>query len=296
MEVSTKVKYLAGEVLYRSPLCRKLYVQARYPSEIKFSQEKKISHESNFQSILFFTTHKCASMYVGKTLKKVLSNQKNLKFIDLNAYRVAKGATISESGGTIVGAAEDIDDFEYKKRIYFEPFGYFFGPLRHPGYLSLANDINNYKVLLMLRDPRNMLTSLYYSIRDTHILPFASSDRRSRMLLERKKISSQSIDEFVLEYRIYWLERYKAYCQNFIGLDNVLFVKFEDMICNFNDWLESIINFVDLEVSQVEKQKIIASAAKNHNPISDYRQKLKPETIKQLNQDFFEVLSILQYE
>jgi hypothetical protein len=296
MEVSTKVKYLAGEVLYRSSLCRRIYIQIRYPSEIKFSKYHNNDHESNCRSILFFTTHKCASMYVGKTLKQVLSNQHNIKFIDLNAYRVAKGATISESSGTIVGAAEDIDDLEYKKRIYFKPFGYFFGPLRHPGYIRLANDANDYKILLMLRDPRNMLTSLYSSIKYNHILPFASSERRERMLLDRQKLSLQSIDEFVLEYRFYWLERYKTYCQNFLGLENVLFVKFEDMICDFSNWLESIIDFIGLEVSQVEKRKIITSALREHKPLSDYRQKLQPETIEQLNQDFSEILRVLEYQ
>ena len=294
MEIPTKVKNIAAEILYRSAIARKIYVQLRFPEEIKFSLSENQSSKEGNKSVLFFTTHKCASMYIGKTLKTILRNNQNLTFIDLNGYRSAKGATISAEG-TYVGAPEDISDTELNRRIYFQPSGYFFGPLRHPGYLDLVKNIDDYKILLILRDPRNMLISLYSTIRYNHLLPFASAKDRERMLVDRKKASEQTVDQFVLEHSTFWLRRYKLYCEKLIGRENVLFIKFEDLVSGMENNLNNIVSFLKLNPDPKKVTNIINQSKKKQIIPSDYRRKLKPETIQSLNQEFSQVLRILGY-
>ncbi|NCJ07076.1 hypothetical protein GS597_11265 [Synechococcales cyanobacterium C] len=297
MEVPIKLRRIASKILYRSKTLRKIYVKTRFSEEIKFSYNtsNSIALKSK-KSILFFTTHKCASMYVGKTLKKILKPNKDMIFIDLNAYRSAKGSIVSSLESMFVGAPENIDDPYLLERVYFEPSGYFFGPLRHIGYLDLVKNIDDYKIMLMLRDPRNMLVSLYSTIRYNHILPFASVKDRKRMIEDRKKVSSQTIDEFVLDQKDFWLNRYQLYCNKLLGKENVLFLRFEDMVNQKESWLSSIIYFLDVHPDEKMTSKIIREYKTEQVNISNYKRKLRSETIDILNHDFHDILNLLNYE
>ena len=49
---------------------------------------------------------------------------------------------------------------EQQLKLIFRPHGYCYGPIRETAWL--LPDLDSYKILLMLRDPRDVLTSLFF--------------------------------------------------------------------------------------------------------------------------------------
>ena len=146
----------------------------------------------------------------------------------------------------------------------------------------------------MLRDPRDVLTSAYFSFGYTHGLPITKA-KRDDFLTWRNEVASQTLDEFVLSVKDDWLRMYTYYCQNLVGKPNVLLVRFEDMVTNFDSWLNSIIEFLNLEVNQTKIAEIVNRSSQKQIKTKDYRKALQPNTINILNREFHEVLNFLGY-
>ena len=94
--------------------------------------------------------------------------------------------------------------------------------------------------------------------------------------------------------------------QELIGKSNVLLLKYEDMVTDFDTWLNCLLEFLDLEVSQPLMAEIKAAASfkvdkedaykhKRHVTPGDYKRKLKPETIGALNEKSNEILERFGY-
>lgn len=271
-------------------------------NRMNFHNEKlliqgKSKPKSTHQSILFFTTHKCASVYVNGTILTSLTKNIGMIPIDLMTYLQAEfGKQLKEVSNS---EAEEILSVEF-----FQSKGYFYGPLRYyPDWEIKA--LEDYKIMLMLRDPRDVLTSLYFSIAYSHSIP-KPKNLAQRMLENRNTAIAKPIDAWVLETAPGYLKRYKYYCENLLGRPNVFFVKYEDMVNDFPTWLDTVIK--SLELNNVDKrlvEKLINEADfdveeninshKRQVKPGDHRRKPKPQTINQLNSIFSEVLDLLDY-
>lgn len=280
-----------GEALESETLQRRVE-SAKFANEellLQGNSKPKI----NQQSILFFTTHKCASVYVGNLLR-ALAEDVGMTPINLAAYYTE-----------VLGQAPNLfSEQEMQEAVkVFHPQGYFFGPLRSPNWR--VPEVEKYRILLMLRDPRDVLTSRYFSTSYSHAI--APNEVGEAMLEKRSKALSKPIDEWVLESAPTFLERYELYCHDFLPMPNVHLVKYEDMVNNFSFWLQAVVKSLGLEdASQDLKAQIISEANfdveedvfahKRQVKPGDHLRKLQPETINQLNLIFGEVLDVLQYE
>lgn len=186
----------------------------------------------------------------------------------------------------------------------FKPAGYLYGPFRTPPSNWEPPNMEAYKILLMLRDPRDVLTSLYFSVAYSHSIIDGKAGKRQ--LDSRAKTLNKSIDEFVIDISSGYLERYNDYCENLLGKSNTFFVKYEDMVGNFNVWLNTIMTVLELGASQELQNKIIGEvdfnvpeeniySHKRQVTPGDHKRKLQPETISILNTKFCKVLDLLGY-
>lgn len=286
MKLPQQIKSVGKELIYNSSLLREIYLNKKFANEIMLFNGHET--DSGHPSILFFTMHKCASVYVEDILKKV-SKKTNITPIDLDNYLLASEypslKTILDGDNTILQA---------KLKNSFKPTGYLYAALRYPKVLGQIDDLHQYRVLLMLRDPRDVLTSAYYSFGYTHTLPIAKAERK-RFLAWRSKIASQTLDEFVLSIKDDWVKMYTYYCQNLVEKPNVLVVKFEDMIDNFDSWLSSIVNFSNLKPDREQIEELVNAANQKQVKPTDHQKALKPETIEILNTDFRKILKTLNY-
>lgn len=274
-------------------------VNSHFPQEVLLLNDKHKSNSSH-QSIVFFTLHKCASVYVKKILFE-LAEDVNITPIDLAGYfwRSAKSPKLVEN--------------QVKRA--FKPVGYLYGPFRtinlfpemkDVGGYGLIDNIENYKILLMVRDPRDILTSKYFSDAYSHLIPEL---RKEKMLADRENFLKVTVDEFVTdENRMKgFLRKYTEYSQELLGRPNVLFVKYEDLVNNFEAWLNNVIEYLKLDVNQETVKKLIEQANfkvdqenvhshKRQVTPGDHKRKLKPESIDILNSEFGEVLDLFGYE
>ncbi len=244
-----------------------------------------LKSDSTEKSILFFTVHKSASTFMNSFLTD-LGNESKLLHIDYNGY----------FAGFSGPDKNYLKNKDLLKKVFIKK-GFIYGPLRF--YLEIDN-IDDYKVVLLLRDPRDVLTSQFFSVRNTHPLI-------TERYIERRKIALKStIDEHVRMEADRFFSTYKEYIDKLLGRPNVLFLKYEDMITNFNSFISKINSHMTLNLTPEQLKKLDRTSSfvtqtedlKSHKrkvAAGDHKEKLKPETIEWLNRKFETILAKLDY-
>lgn len=184
----------------------------------------------------------------------------------------------------------------------FSKIGYGFYGFRYlPGYL-VDFDLSKFKKILLVRDPRDILVSLYFSVLKSHMVTVGEEGKR--LLQEREAIAKIDIDEYVIQNAQCFVDRFYAYRR--LEDDRLLLCRYEDIVFKKNQWIQDILRFLELELDEQNIQKIAQSYdvfPTQENPVAhtrkvtpgDYRHKLKPSTIATLNQQFNEILNHYGY-
>ncbi len=235
------------------------------------------------KSIIVFTTNKAASMLLYELTKRI-TRSCGMPFYSIN-------------DGTFPEAELRTDPVAFVGKEGC------FCPIRY--YADVPN-IDNYHILLHLRDPRDVITSQFFSLAYSHP-PVSGSFKPSDA--ERQEWIRQGIDAHAIKHADAWLARYEAYCNNVLGRPNTLFVKYEEMVTDFKRWLRKYISPFPV----ADKEKLIKKLARKYRnnfrvtrenvyqqkrqiAPGDHKRKLKPETIALLNEKFENVLAALGYE
>lgn len=256
----------------------------RFKNEARLYQGKQVVTAANSPSILFFTVHKCASTLVVKIIRE-LSIKKNIVPIDIDGYII----THQNNDKSV------FQQLPFLQKI-FKPTGFYYGALR---YFRRVPDMDKYKTFLMLRDPRDVITSMYFSIAYSHTV------FDEKMIERRAKAQETPIDEFVLRVLPDYKKRYEDYIHEVLNKENVLFLKYEDMVSDFPSWLSKMSNGLGIydegTVQRIIKENDFSSRKEDkHSHIrnvqpGDHLNKLKPRTIQKLNEEFQDILTALNY-
>ena len=162
----------------------------------------------------------------------------------------------------------------------FKSSGYYYGPLRT---LHDISEIADYNIVFYLHDPRNALLGEYF-----------------------KKGISSSPDHYVLNNIDRIVEIYKKYCDHILNFPGALLLKHEDLVNDPRAWIETILSYIDLDISSLEKESLVdhinmlchlgTSPLHDNNANPDYYKKhLSSETIRKLDDAFVDVLYQLNY-
>lgn len=234
------------------------------------------------QSIIWFTAHKCASVYATEILHKLAQ--------DILMTHVNYEADLWEGGQSFSNffTENNFDVCTITNHIY--------GPFRQ--YYSIP-ELEEYKVILMLRDPRDVLTSLYFSTAYSHSIP---ESQKTEIESAREYAIMKNIDDFVIAHSPWVRETYNLYAKYLFGKKNVLFLKYEDMVTDFPTWLNEIFKHLQMTPSEQLVKELIDGAIfevtedvyshKRQVKPGDHRRKLQVNTIKQLNLQLQDVLEI----
>jgi hypothetical protein len=254
------------------------------------------------RNVIAYTTHKAGSMVLHRVLKDICELNR------VRYYSPNESKTLLPFDRIFAG-----HDFIAKKRGCF-------GPIR---FFVPTTAIADARVILHLRDPRDVLTSMFYSYCYMH------AGEIERHTGYRKAVAEAGIDRFVLdmvgapfyEYRGDYgigsrykqhvgtvLDRYERYLTELFGQPNTIVVSYEEMVLAFPSWLKRIIGAFDLpnpeETSAVVAARHANSVAAGEEDVwshkrkvtpGDHREKLQPATIRQLDQIFATVLKRLGY-
>lgn len=174
----------------------------------------------------------------------------------------------------------------------FQSPGFCFSGFRHvPPFLS-TELLRDRKALLLVRDPRDMLVSMYFSMRYSHVEPGEGS-YRNWFLAQRSAVSNLSIDRFSANV-IRDLNAELEAMLNLLRHANIRLYRYEDVIYRKRDWISDIVNFLELAIPDNAIDRIAAQHDRiptKENQSEHIRQghpgdgerKLSPQALERIN-------------
>jgi Sulfotransferase domain len=257
------------------------HIKKQFPNELLLAKGVYTTN-SKTPSVLYFTVHRCASQFIYQIFKS-FEKHSDMTHIDIGGY--------FWRGGKLYVRPQEI----------YRQFGYVYGPIygmdKEELPLPIPN-LNDFKIFLMLRDPRDVLTSYYFH----HAAdPYYNPAQRDFLIARSKETKNKPIDEWVLDKAPIFRARYEEYLNTFHNRPNVLFLKYEDMVADFPSWLSGLAEFASPNLHANTLQSIMRTARfdvdkedeqahKRQVTPGDHKRKLKQETIDSLNSDFRNIL------
>lgn len=190
----------------------------------------------------------------------------------------------------------------------FADHGYCFGGFRaYPKTFEIPN-LSTKKSTLLVRDPRDMLISHYFSMRSSHPDPRKVLTTSRTSLPRRDKALVMSADEYALDLAGYYVRQFDRYI-DVLDANRDLFTlfRYEDVIFNKRSLVADICSAFDWDASPrvinkiADKNDIVPRAeneAKHVRQVTpgDGMRKLQPETIEKLSDLFAKQLDYFGYE
>lgn len=194
---------------------------------------------------------------------------------------------------------------EMKKYTHlFKPEGYLYTVFG--GMILGIPALEKFKVVLVVRDPRDILVSDYYSIAYSHAIP--DGEKKDLYLSRRQAALESSLDKYVLNNADKLkaiFERYELHL--FPMCPQVHMARYEDMVIDFASWLDALLLAAGLEIPVRMREELIQNHEQRRPQGEDihkhlrrgrpgeHKEKLKSETIQQLNHIFAAPLSRFNY-
>jgi len=295
----SKIKKYSKSLFWQLPVAgdyvKNKIIQKRYQVELALI-EGRHRNENNHPSIIHFSVNKSATQYVKQLLKRCAA-EKGMIHADIHDYAFSTGFPFLD----LLSAVE-----MQKYQHLFFPTGYLYSVFG--GMIEGIPELERYLIVLMVRDPRDVLVSSYYSLAYSHSTPYKSSGKYEKFMQERKLAQKSTIDEYVITESDRLCNIYRRY--NELLLDKypqVYLTRYEDMTSDFREWIKNLLNYCKLDINQqmlqslIEKNKRLQPKKENiHKHLrkgkaGDYKEKLKPETVELLNSKLFTILKAFKY-
>ena len=268
----------------------------------KFATERSLLNGENpsrspHSSIIHFSLNKSATQYVKQILTTCVQE------IDMVPVHMQDYAFASQFPYLDHLSVEEMQAYKH----IFNPQGYLYSAFG--GMVEGIDSLSQYRVVLMTRDPRDILVSDYYSKAYSHPEPTSFSDKNEFFYQARHQALEQTVDAFAMaECELIGdiLIRYRD--QLLAKHPEVYLTRYVDMVTDFEGWLTNLLHACELEVRPALKKQLVqqhyASRPRGEDQQSqlrkgiagDYQHTLKEETIRFLNEKLSEVLTYYQYE
>ena len=261
----------------------------RFPGERVFEVDVPVTASSD-PSAYVFGVKKGGSTLLARILRDLG------EYTEKPILELAK--LLFRAGGSHHRVIEDIDG------VLARP-GYIFGVFRWlPSHDILPTGGKGPRIWL-IRDPRDIMVSLYYSDRFSHALPKAEHARQN-MMKKRERLAEIGVDEYVLEKAPEMMRHYMRSCQ-LLAHPNFHLFRYEDIIFDKAPFVRQLADLIGADVDD----KVCAEIAKAHDIRPDkerekshvrqvtpgnFKEKLSGETIEKLDELFEPVLHTFNYK
>lgn len=248
---------------------------------------KRSSHES----VYFYTFHKCASsLFSGYVLKNI----EGLRHVDY-AGQIYHGKRV--------------------EKLAFEETGYIYGPIRlsvdrmSPVYKRLVEPVSDPAfvkdkiAIFLVRDPRDILVSAYYSFGYTHGVS-RLKEIQARQKIVRGEIQAKTVDEYAVDSADVIARNFETVNKLSGVCKRSAVLKYETMISDFDGFVGQFTQYVDVSPKVIQqifqrsrpKQKVNTASHRRSGRPGGFRNALEKETIMVLNRKFEDTLERFQYE
>lgn len=242
-------------------------------------------------SVYFFTFHKCASSLFGSHFLGSIEGRRHVDYEEM------------------------IYAGNPKARYAFEPYGYAYGPLRI-SHLSLTDAHDRFRrqvfredfvagrtAIFLIRDPRDIIVSSYYSFGYSHELS-VSPEVRTGQLEVREMIQSMTLDEFAAYYADIMLDRFALARNLSEACSAATVLRYEDMILDWDSFAADLSRAAPIPQATLDDIHLRSRPRDVENVDSHrrsgmpggFRDKLAPETVARLNAILDGPLSYFGYE
>ena len=211
---------------FRSTRGRKYWVDLPAPLE-------------GFNSAYLFSFHKSGSTLMDNMIRRYC------KYSDIPTFSLFNSAF--DSGITTSAIMQD-------SAICFSKTGRIYTGFRH--YPRFDLDLIDVPCVLLVRDPRDMLVSMYYSVTKSHVMPKGNFN----FIKRRWKANRMTVDEFVMKKADEYMRSFQIYRQK-LPTETLTVYRYEDVIYEKEAWLTDLIKKLGLP----QNSALIRSTAQNQD-------------------------------
>jgi len=190
-----------------------------------------------------------------------------------------------------------------RKKIIFDHYGHIYGPIRisaereSPEFKKFVEPIcktdfiKDKIAIFMIRDPRDILVSSYYSFGFSH--GFSSVQKIKDIQKERRRIiQSKTIDEYALENSDRILTNFNTLNKLIKDCNQSVLLKYEDLIENWEIFVKDLTKHIDIKESVLSniyaksrpRERNDLNSHRRSGAIEGFRKELNNETIGFLNE------------
>lgn len=290
-----QVKALLRNLPLASDYLRARDLQKQFSVELSLIAGKDVA-TCDHPSIIHFSVNKAATQYIKRILQQC-ARECGLVNVGIHDYAFHAEFPYLDSL-----SAQEMQGYQH----IFRPQGYCYAVFG--GMFEGVPALEQYRQVLVLRDPRDVLVSSYFSVAFSHVAPGEGSDKRQEFIQMRARAQASTIDEYVLAESQRVLGNYERYKRLLIDrYPNAYVTKYEHMTDDFAGWLNALLEYCELDVPADLYAKLVQEHAAKRprqedalrhtrkGKPGDHREKLLPDTIAQLNAEFGEILAAFDY-
>jgi hypothetical protein len=270
-------------------------MQKQFACEIELIKGKHCN-KNNHSSIIHFSVNKAATQYIRDILGRCAT------MIGMTHVRLAEYAFHTD-----FPYLDNLSVVEMQKYQYlFRPTGYLYSVFG--GMIEGIIDFDKYSTVLVIRDPRDILVSEYYSRGYSHAVPSNRGNKYNDFMKTRRQARQFTVDEYVISESDKVYDTYQRYIKLLINRYPQIYVsKYEDMTSDYQGWLKKLLTYCKLDITNEYVQHLSKEATQLlpkkediHQHIrkgmpGDHKEKLKQQTIEFLGSKFSSVLKEFNY-
>jgi hypothetical protein len=288
------MKIMLFHQLLKIPIFHTWHLKRQFKVERQLI-EGRHQASSSHRSIIHFSVNKAATTYTKSILSRC-ALENGLVPVNINGYAFNSDFPFLDHL-----SAQEMVRYHH----IFKPAGYLYTVFG--GMVEGIQDLDEFLRVLIVRDPRDVLTSEYFSMAHSHKPPRSGNKIQSFTEL-RDFAQTVGIDQYVLDESDRVGRVYQRYLDLLLPRPSVYITTYEEMILDFQTWLESLLDYCELKISSQLKQQLLEEALQSRprkENISqhirqavpgDYERKLHAETIAHLNSVFSNILREFNYK
>jgi len=203
-------------------------------------------------SVLAFSMAKAGSTLLYNMLSK-LAPEQDLVYFSIEDFLFSRNVSATNRPGAI----GDV----------FKPTGYCYGGFRQfPAFP--VRILHSSKTIFLVRDPRDMITSLYFSLLKSHRIPKSAARLGSfeddegaakKMSDARQRLQHTDINVFARESVRAYMRMFEGYvAQGFARRPNVAIYRYEDVIFAKEAWVEDICAWYEWDIDPARRRAVAA--------------------------------------
>lgn len=168
---------------------------------------------------------------------------------------------------------------------------------------AMSFDFKKTKNILLIRDPRDMLVSLYFSLKYSHPVP-KNADENHPIVVRRKMIEKKGVEEVVRESAPNIQGIFYSYSH--LPEETTKVYRYEDIIFNKTEWISDMLDFLEIslpskKIKEIADKHDIVPTNEDHTKHirqvkpGNHKKHLSPLLISQLNEMFKPIMDQYGY-